>query len=312
MIILGAGLAGLLAGSIFQDADIYEAGPEEQTQHKAVLRFRSSAVGDALGIEFKPVTVNKQIIFAGVPQEPSIRLANLYSMKVVGRLVDRSIWNLAPAQRFIAPEDLVQQMARRCRGRVVWNTPVDSLLDDHKKDPIVSTIPMMSMFNILYGKDRQIFCEGEFPNAAPCFRSAGIVVRRWRIPNASIYQTIYFPSPATSLYRASITGDLLIAEFMQEEDVEIQPELFRSFGIEMHDVIQLDKTDQRYGKIETLEGKADQWRRQFILQATLQHNVYSLGRFATWRNILMDDVLKDVTVIKRLISGGAYAATRKV
>lgn len=31
------------------------------------------------------------------------------------------------------------------------------------------------------------------------------------------------------------------------------------------------------------------------------YGIYSLGRFATWRQILMDDVVKDVKVIEQLI-----------
>ena len=55
--IVGAGLAGLIAGSIFPRAQLFEAGDESQSIHKAVLRFRTSAVGDATGVEFKKVNV---------------------------------------------------------------------------------------------------------------------------------------------------------------------------------------------------------------------------------------------------------------
>src|SRR5262245_20189064 len=59
MIIWGAGLAGLLAGTQFQTATIVEAGPEGMANHMAVLRFRTSAVGDATGIPFRKVKVYK-------------------------------------------------------------------------------------------------------------------------------------------------------------------------------------------------------------------------------------------------------------
>jgi hypothetical protein len=36
-----------------------------------------------------------------------------------------------------------------------------------------------------------------------------------------------------------------------------------------------------------------------------------IGRFATWRNILLDDVVDDIAVIKRLMRhGGAYDHAR--
>jgi hypothetical protein len=36
---------------------------------------------------------------------------------------------------------------------------------------------------------------------------------------------------------------------------------------------------------------------------TEEHNIYSLGRFATWRQLLLDDLVKDIGVIEKLIDG---------
>jgi hypothetical protein len=44
-------------------------------------------------------------------------------------------------------------------------------------------------------------------------------------------------------------------------------------------------------------------RQKFILWAS-ERGVYSLGRFATWRpGLLLDDIVNDVRVIRRLIKG---------
>jgi hypothetical protein len=294
MRIIGAGLAGLLAGNLFQRATLYESGPEEQISHRAVLRFRSSAVGDAVGVEFRPVTVYKGIWNGNTFAAPNIELANLYSQKVIGRLADRSIWNVDPAQRWIAPENLVEQMAERCRGRIHWNTQLTEITDT--KQETISTIPLPAAARMLNARDM------------PQFEFAPIIVRRWRIVNADVFQTIYFPSPSTNLYRATITGSLLVAEFINDAQQEDEEEMFAAFGIS-DSIDSIDSHRQRFGKIVPIN---DAWRRQFILHATLQHRIYSLGRFATWRNILLDDVLHDVAVIKRLIAGGAYAATRQI
>lgn len=302
MNIIGAGLAGLLAGNLFQRAHIFEAGSEDQISHKAVLRFRSGAVGDAVGIEFRPVTVHKGIWFDEMFREPNIQLANFYSQKIIGRVADRSIWNLAPVQRWIAPENIVEQMAERCGSRISWGTPVRENEFDSSTD-LISTMPMPQLVAML--PDQFL--------TAPKFKYAAIKVRRWRIETADTFQTIYFPSPYANLYRATLTGSLLIAEYI-EDNGEWQPEqadeeMFRAFGIDPASATPVDHVRQRFGKIAPVD---DAWRRNFILQATLKHRVYSLGRFATWRNILLDDVLHDVAVIKRIISGGAYAATRAV
>lgn len=285
--IIGAGIAGLLAANIFQRAHVFEAGKEGQVQHKAVLRFRSSAVGDAVGIDFRKVSVHKGLWCDGRPAQPSIMLANLYSRKVIGRLADRSIWKLDPAERFIAPEDFVAQLAERCANRIDWEHPIDSF---SRKDDCISTMPMNIAARLLPS-----ICVN-----APDFNYAQITVKRWHVPDADVFQTIYFPDPATSLYRASITGNLLIAEYAGDAD---DYDLFEAFGLHKSNCRAHDTTSQRYGKIAPID---ERWRRNFILQASLQHNIYSVGRFATWRNILLDDVLHDLYVVKKLIGGDNY------
>lgn len=293
-IIVGAGIAGLMAANIFQRAHVFESGSEDQANHKAVLRFRSSAVGDAMGIDFRKVVVHKGLWHDGRFVAPTIQLANLYSKKVVQRLADRSVWKLDPVERFIAPEDFVHQLAERCSGRIDWNTAVESF---DRKEPTITTIPMNVAMRII-------------PEAAPQdlvppeFSYAQIAVRRWHVPKADVFQTVYFSDPDTTLYRASMTGDLLIAEYMQAAD---DYDLFQAFGLSEKDCRLHDRNKQRYGKIAPID---ERWRRAFILNASMQHNVYSLGRFATWRNILADDVLHDIYVIKRLLSGDQYGASR--
>lgn len=291
MKIFGAGLAGLLAGCHFQRATIFEAGPEDVVNHKAVLRFRSSAVGDSVGVDFRKVKVHKGLWDGGNVQ-PSIQLANLYSLKVIDRLADRSIWNLEPCERFIAPDDFIGQLAERCGGRIVWNHKVtaEEFADPHHTK--VSTIPMKVATGMLKTND------------APEFNFAPITVKRWRVPGADVFQTIYFPSPETTLYRASITGDLLIAEYVDEAD---NYDLFEAFGLQECMCEPIEKVSQRFGKISPVE---DAWRKKFIFDLTTYHNVYSLGRFATWRNLLLDDVLKDIYVLKKLMKTSSYERSK--
>lgn len=287
MKIIGAGLAGLLAANVFQRAKVFEAGSEDQVNHKAVLRFRTDAVGAACGIEFRKVRVHKGLWMNGSFRSPSIQLANLYSQKVVGRLADRSVWHLDPVDRFIAPEDLVAQMAERCGNRIEWGCQVEEV--GNEKEPTISTIPM----NVLA---RMLRCE-----SPPEFSYEPIKVRRWHIPGADVFQTVYFPDPETNLYRASITGSLLIAEYMDEAD---NYDLFSPFGLTQAQCVELDSVKQRYGKIAPID---ERWRRNFILNASVQHNIYSVGRFATWRNLILDSVLHDIHVVKKLVAGDRYS-----
>ena len=139
------------------------------------------------------------------------------------------------------------------------------------------------------------------------FANQGIIVDRYRVLNADVFQTIYYPSPNMATYRASITGDLLIIErtraMTQMEFIDV----LGSFGLGNIDVslIEQDHT-QRFGKIRPID---DATRRNAIFSLTQDHGIYSLGRFAVWRNVLLDDVVSDAAVIKRLIAGGNYSAS---
>lgn len=299
MKIYGAGIAGLLAGCMFQTARIYEAGPARQAQHKAVLRFRSSAVGDAVGVDFRKVKVHKGLWVDGKSVAPSIQLANWYSDKVVGRLADRSIWNLDPVERFIAPEDFIEQLVERCGNRIHWDHPITREEVLAEKEPVISTLPMKLMVQFMANE-----LSKEVIESAPAFDFAPIVVRRYRIPNADVFQSIYFPELETTLYRASITGDLLIAEYIEEAD---DYDFFPAFGIKRDHCQPIEKVSQRYGKIAKIN---DDWRKHFMFWLTHEHNIFSLGRFGTWRNILLDDVLHDLDVLKKLMKTTTYDRMR--
>jgi hypothetical protein len=131
----------------------------------------------------------------------------------------------------------------------------------------------------------------------PLFHRAPIFVRRWELPNTDLFQTVYFPSWDTSVYRASITGNILIAESMDPILEEDEGALCQAFSIDLDAALPLGEVSQRFGKIEPI-GEA--LRKAMLFELTHRFGIFSLGRFATWRNILLDDVVADIDVIKRL------------
>lgn len=308
MKIFGAGLAGLLAGCQFQNAQIFEAGPSTQANHKAVLRFRTPAVGESVGIDFRKVPVTKGIWMDGKSARPSIRNANLYSQKVIGKLADRSIFNIESVERFIAPEDFLAQLVDRCASRIQWDHKIepDEFRSFGVSEPKISTLPMNLACKFVDGMTKEMIASG-----APIFESLPIKVKRWRVPGADVFQTIYFPDPQITLYRASITGDLLIAEYMDNVPRATiggdgDGEILDAFGIKFGEPI--ETTKQRLGKIAPID---DDWRKQFMFGLTQHFNVYSLGRYGTWRNILLDDVLHDIAVLKKLMRTNSSYERRK-
>ena len=115
------------------------------------------------------------------------------------------------------------------------------------------------------------------------------------------------------MYRASITGDTLIVEAMATDvaSKEWMPRALtligRAFATEVVQVV--ETVQQQYGKIVPI---ADADRKRILFALTQQNGIYSLGRFATWRNILLDDVVKDVHAIKRMMNSTPYDVRRSI
>jgi len=287
MIIVGAGLAGLLAAHAWPQAAIVERAPGPEQLHHALLRFRSDAVARLTGMEFKPVMVRKGIWQNGQFVQPDICVANNYSRKTQNNNIEgeRSIWSIEPASRWIAPETFYEQLIENVRTRVMWNNPFD-----YKRSAIITAPLPLSLAAL------------EIPFDGVQFNKAPIFVIRYRVPRCNVYQTVYFPSLAHTAYRASITGSLLIIEHAGEQPQgDWATEVERAFSIK--DAEPISTMRQSYGKIADIDNVA---RKDLIYQLTVKGKLYSLGRFATWRNILLDDVVRDIDVIKRLARSSSY------
>lgn len=305
--IVGAGLAGLIAGHAFPGANVLEAAPAPTRNHRALLRFRSDAVARLTGIDFRKVLVRKGIWEGGRFTRPSIRAANLYERKVLGAAGlrgDRSIWNIEAAERFIAPDDLQAQLRAQLGPRVIYDTPADFAGLFARGVRVINTSPLPGVLDA--------FGLG-MPREAQDFRRAPIRVRRFTLENVDAYQTVYFPDPHLLAYRASITGStLIVEELAADQDAETTKhlqaqslhEVLRAFGLERGAAPEpLDTATQRYGKIEPIP---DLLRKQLLFDLTQRFGVYSVGRFATWRNILLDDVVNDLHAVKRMMRLGDY------
>lgn len=305
--IIGAGLAGLIAAHAWPTARLIERSPEPVAGHKALLRFRSDAVARLTGIPFRKVRVRKGIWSNGTFAEPSILIANRYSLKCTGRLLaERSIWKLETVDRFIAPDDFHSMLLDSVGMRVEWDSQVTFMSDGIFGDafpfngPVVNTSPLPLAASML----GDVLHDGERPE----FARSGIRVQRFDLGRSvDLYQTIYFPDLHCSVYRASITGRTLIVEFVDgTTDANASAGLGAvedAFGISVFSEAPAEDVQQKFGKIVPID---DEVRKHLLFRLSHEHSIYSLGRFATWRNILLDDVVQDIEVIKRLIRSGPY------
>lgn len=300
MRIAGAGMAGLIAASVLRrhGPTIHEAAPSLPNNHEALLRFRTEDVSSATGIPFEKVSVQKAIFDDGkILTQGNLRLSNMYSQKVTDKVIGRSIDNLAPSIRYIAPDDFTTQLA--VGARVIYNDALDmDLINESVKDgqPIISTIPMPVLMKIV----------GWDPIPEFQFQAIHTLTCLLESPEVRVYQTLYNPDPNDNWYRASLTGGRLIIEgledYSQYPEHEQRSEIYDilgHFGIHHSTSTELRTKSQKFGKIVPINNKD---RMNFIQTMTDRYNIYSLGRFATWKQLLLDDLVKDVKTIESFMS----------
>lgn len=287
--IYGAGMAGLLGATMLRHAQpfVHEQQAGLPDNHGALLRFRSRAVEQETGQTFHCVSVLKAIKSNDqLLERCSLRDANLYSKKVSGVVSARSVINLAPCERFIAPPDFLSVMARNTHLTLKDGLTMERIQEHHKAgDSIISTIPMPALMRIVGWQ-------------APEFKWRPIWSLVVDVPT-DVHQTIYYPGDEP-YYRASITGSELIIEFTQEVEAAVAhiASVLSDFGIASNAIGGLKIKRQEYGKLISI---SDDERQRFILHMTDQYRVYSIGRFATWRQILLDDVVGDIKQVSRWI-----------
>lgn len=310
MIILGGGLAGCLAGLMLGQATVCEASESVNNNHKALLRFRSDNISKITGIPFKKVEARKAIFFDGqYITEPNAMLCNMYSIKVTGEVARRSIWDIGTDTRWVAPTDFHERLATMLGSRIKFGKKATSIKNGYVEfesgsttfTKAISTIPLSTM-QMLIGVDY-------IPKDE--FKSEPISIINVKLRKIDVHQTLYFPEHDDCVYRASIIGDNMIIELVSQPSRiaagAIACGIARKFGLDADAHIDLDTIEigqQKFGKILPIANEA--LRRKTILDLTQQHGIYSLGRFACWRNVMMDDVYHDILSIRSLVEQDAY------
>lgn len=290
MHIIGAGLAGLLAANMLRHRNptIFEKQKELPNNHSAVLRFRTSVVGDVVNIPFRKV----KMIKAPVPWKNPVADALAYSYKNTScRRSDRSITQgMVAEERFIAPPGLIGMLAERCN--IKYDLAYDLAFTNYDGTPVISTMPMHVLMHMLNYKRRD--------NIPFDFKAGTNIIAK--INACDAYVSLLVPDPYCPFSRISVTGDELIIEIpgKTERDLNVNYLLDTAasmLGLEMNAIYDVTVKEQRYAKILPIP---DDDRKEFMHWATVHHNIYSLGRFATWRpNLLLDDLVKDIRLIDK-------------
>jgi len=298
MIIVGAGLSGLLAAYMNRDSIVYEKAKEPIQNHNAILRCRTNILSEITGIPFKKVKVQKGIWVNKKSALPAPDLTSQYSLKVSGTISNRSISNIGTVTRYIPPYNFYEQLFEKVKKQIKFDKTAD-LKWMEPGEPIISTIPMPIAEKMI--TEKNLFK----------YHNQPIYTSIYEIRNCDFYATIYYPNLEIPQYRASIDGNRLIVESISKlNSFAHLKEVFASFGFFGIKYDEIDKNKrQEYGKIVAID---EIKRTAFITMLTLEYNIYSLGRFATWRpNLLMEDIIHDIKVINQLIKNPKYNSQKR-
>ena len=301
-VIVGAGMAGCLVAYLLPGAHVIERAQVATAPHRAVLRFRTEEVSRITRIPFRRVRVHKAMWADGRERRVSPRWAMQYARKVIGAAVDRSIWDLKDVTRWVAPPDFHRQMLDHLKSRITYGRTFELSpglkLSPPEPDRVwVSTIPLPTLIDII-GVDTSL----EFTHWSTVTYVA-------HVAEADAHLTVYFPEIDFPPYRATLTGDRLSVECMCHPGPAALNTVADALGLPR--TLDWDAPEQSDGYGKILPVADDRERRALILEATLHHNVYCLGRFGTWRNLLLDDLPHDVDIIRSLIAGDRYGHMRK-
>ena len=188
VVIIGAGMAGLLAGAIMRQrvSRIVEKKKQLPNNHNALLRFRSKKVSEALNIPFKEVLMDKAVLTTGNPMRDKLQ----YSKKCTGKYTNnRSIKEEFGATRYIAPADFITQMANCVKGKIQYGVDVDRdfITENNKENIIISTMPMAFLMDILYPDQYPDFGKDSIFNFVPGYTCS------MELKSSEAYTTLYIP-----------------------------------------------------------------------------------------------------------------------
>ena len=311
LIILGAGIAGALAGGYFRSQspllfDQREEGSD--SKHKAVFRFKNPDIGLVLGCPLKKIEVAKSIykevrytkdggdMVEIHSQQPTIADCNAYSLKVVGSLQGRSIRDVSPlpAVRYVLKGQFTPSgVFWGCKVKKV--KPHEIIFSTSQGDKVVmfdkciSTIPLPSLLKAIDGKRDWGVDFDEI--------SSSIFVTIFHLKcKSDVVQTIYYPKGCA--YRATLEGDKLIVESVKGVPSDYRF-VFRSFGLAKENFQEESEVcEQKYGKLMEID---QDYRKTLLFDITEGFGIYSLGRYALWKNLRTDDLLSDLSAINRMM-----------
>jgi len=307
LVILGAGLSGHMAYGFFRGLSpvVFDRKEESRSflsEHKAVMRFKEPYAGMLLGVQIEQVTVHKQVMMDGnLTDECSIRANNLYSRKVSDGLSARSLGELGRVKRYvICSEEMPNNrfnygfsLIAVTKGKLYFSTANSENPDCVVEyDMCISTIPIIYLAKLVKPMVFKDNSESEF-GYVPIYTVSGELGF-----SSSLHQTIYYPDRDHSAYRATLEGKHIIIESLSELGSDELESILGNFGLFLPDVENLKRHRQELGKLYSTR---DDDRKNMIMCLTREFDIYSIGRYAIWKQVRSDDLVLDLRHVSKLM-----------
>jgi len=317
--IIGAGISGLIAeGAFAKDPDNeitifdHKKTSHALSGHKAVMRLRNDKIKNFIDCKLKKIAVYKAVYHEGkIYDKPNILLNNLYSLKAYGSLGERSLLSLGRVERYLIGSFNKQSLITKAEVK-----RIDKRLDrkgalvlsgDNFQFPenffdydiCISTMPMPLLLRAIDGSYNVEF------KYIPIYVNTALLKIK-----SDVHQTLYFTNRDKSVpYRVTIEGDQIIAESIEPITGTEFNKCLNAFGLSWDHIDSMSFTghEQKMGKLSPID---DDVRRKIMMDLTDKYNIYSFGRFATWRSLRIDQTLEDIEKIKmfiRIKSKGYYS-----
>ena len=314
LVIIGAGISGSMAAGYFSSLSpiVFDASPKHNPldNHKAVMRIRDHQIGLILGCPMEEVKVRKAVLFDGeLHDNASITMANMYSLKTNGTISERSIGELGVAKRYMI-HDVPSIKGDVCFDHELYYVEPGKLYfrDFSLREPThhperiieydycISTIPMNKLIEAT-GMSKKYNLD--FTGRPIHICKAELTIQ------SNVHQTIYIPEDKYVSYRATLQGNVMIIEAVKEIEFDEVYSIADYFGVSSEKIANMNFNKQNLGKIIPID---DDIRRAIILQLTTEFNIYSVGRFALWKQVLVDDVVKDLGVVSKMMAASRTEA----
>ena len=327
MTVLRAGLTGLIASSFLGnslESIVDESGgpPGSYTNH--LLRFPNDSLESALNIPLDRVLCAREIYEGhgskfGTDCEGLADACLSYAWKTTGKMtLDRSICDLAGVggreivDRWIyRANNLHKELGDRLGPKVHYKKQYTDYIPESKgfSSAVISTLPMPQLMALL-----------EYPHRLEFQSLEGMMVT-FKLPGMWAFGSIYLPNRSTPFSRIGLQGDKVILEAYNNGKIDsggIETEwwesgadiisatalscLFEVFPNSVARQLIEDKARDKFVVNRIPHAKIlpinERERQRFIMWATDNFGIYSMGRLAIWRpGLLLTDLVRDFRVI---------------